>query len=190
MRRRRALSLAVIIAVASIAVAPLITVLQTHSGRSSVSTIVSAVIAFAVLAVFATLLASGLGPRAPVELAVNERELKVHIRGIDRVWALHGGFVVPLAHVVSVDAAADEAARGPRGLRMPGTGLPGFIVAGTYVGAQTEFWDVHDPRRAIALTLRGERFARLVVHVDDPSATIAALRAEITRASGDTLTSA
>ena len=73
---------------------------------------------------------------------------------------------------------------------MPGTGLPGFIVAGTYIGAQTEFWDVHDPRTAIALTLRGERFARLVVQVDDPSATISAIRAGIARASGDTRTSA
>jgi hypothetical protein len=35
------------------------------------------------------------------------------------------------------------------------------------------FWDVRDPERSVIIHLAGERFARLVVEVDDPAATAA-----------------
>jgi hypothetical protein len=42
-----------------------------------------------------------------------------------------------------------------------------------YSHRQLVFWDVHDPRRAIAIELRDERYARLVLEVEDPEAEIA-----------------
>ncbi|WP_210749607.1 hypothetical protein [Nocardia vermiculata] len=35
------------------------------------------------------------------------------------------------------------------------------------------FWDVKDPAKAVVIELADERYARLVVQVDDPSATVA-----------------
>jgi len=37
------------------------------------------------------------------------------------------------------------------------------------------FWDVHDPQKAIVIRLKDERYARLVIEVDDPPATVAAI---------------
>ena len=40
---------------------------------------------------------------------------------------------------------------------------------------QWAFWDVHDPERAVIIDLADERYARLVVEVDDPRATAASI---------------
>ena len=38
------------------------------------------------------------------------------------------------------------------------------------------FWDVHDPEKVVVIQLKDERYARLVIGVDDPSATVAAIQ--------------
>ena len=43
------------------------------------------------------------------------------------------------------------------------------------------FWDVHDPSKAIAIALQGERYSKLVVEVDDPADQISVTRDSITR---------
>jgi len=41
---------------------------------------------------------------------------------------------------------------------------------------------VHDPERAVAVLLRDERYVKLVVEVEDPRATVAALEAALNSA--------
>jgi hypothetical protein len=41
------------------------------------------------------------------------------------------------------------------------------------------FWDVRDPERAVIIHLADERFARLVIEVDEPEASAAAIRQAI-----------
>ena len=111
------------------------------------------------------------------EVELTENALIVHVRGMDRLWALTSRLEIPLAHVV--DAKVDpEMARGWRkGLRAPGTHVPGVITAGTfYQEGERVFWDVHDPERSIVIHLKDERYARLVIEVDDPPATAAAIQ--------------
>jgi hypothetical protein len=51
------------------------------------------------------------------------------------------------------------------------------IVAGTFHHEGNRvFWDVHDPAKAVVIHLADERYARLVIGVDDPAATVAAIR--------------
>ena len=38
------------------------------------------------------------------------------------------------------------------------------------------FWDVHDPEKTVVIRLKDERYARLVVEVEDPTATVAAIQ--------------
>ncbi len=38
------------------------------------------------------------------------------------------------------------------------------------------FWDVHDPEKTVVIYLKDERYARLVIEVDDPPATAAAIQ--------------
>ncbi len=111
------------------------------------------------------------------EVELTENPLIVHVRGMDRLWALKSRLEIPLAHVA--DAKVDpEMARGWRkGLRAPGTHVPGVITAGTfYQEGERVFWDVHDPERSTVVHLKDERCARLVIEVDDPPATAAAIQ--------------
>jgi hypothetical protein len=83
---------------------------------------------------------------------------------------------IHLAHVTGVEADP-EVVPGWKGWRGPGAQVPGVIAAGTFHHeGDRVFWDVHDPARAVVIHLADERYARLVVGVDDPAATVAAVR--------------
>jgi hypothetical protein len=103
---------------------------------------------------------------------VENDTLIVEMRGLDKLWALKSRIEVPLAHVRG--ATADPGMiREPKGIRAPGAHVPGVIVAGTFhVDGERVFWDVHDAAKAVVIELEGERYARLVVQVDDPRATV------------------
>ena len=101
-------------------------------------------------------------------------KLIVDMLGWDKLWSLKSRLDVPLAHVGGVRAAAGERARG---LRMPGTYIPGLITAGTFEhGGQRDFWAVHNAQQAVAIELHDEFFSRLVVQVPDPVATVEAVQ--------------
>ena len=62
----------------------------------------------------------------------------------------------------------------PKGIRAPGAHVPGVINAGTFhIHGERVFWDVHDPAKAVVIELADEHYARLVVQVADPGATVA-----------------
>jgi hypothetical protein len=115
---------------------------------------------------------------AEVELA--ENTLSIHVRGMDQLWALRSHLEIPLSHVSGAEAAPEVARRWWQGLRSGGTHVPGVITAGTFhQEGERVFWDVHDPEKAIVIRLRDERYARLVIEVEDPPATVAAIQAAL-----------
>ena len=105
-------------------------------------------------------------------------------RGWSKLWALKERVTVPLSAVRAVRRAPAGVGRGWwKGWRLPGTHLPGVVVAGSYYedGAWT-FWDVRGTGdRAIEVDLEGERYRRLLVDVSDPDAEVARLGAAIAR---------
>ena len=104
-------------------------------------------------------------------------KLIVHIEGADELWALKSRLEIPLAHVLGAEPAEAEARDWFHGVRVGGTHVPGVISAGRFhEHGQRIFWDVHHPERAIAILLRDERYSRLVIEVDDPAATLTAIR--------------
>ena len=117
---------------------------------------------------------------ARVEIA--DDRLTVHIDGMDRLWTFKTRLDIPLAHVTG--ASTDSAVvRGRKGWRGPGARIPGVIVAGAYhLNGERVFWDVHDPAKAVVVELTGERYARLVIGVADPTETVARIEAAITNA--------
>ena len=111
------------------------------------------------------------------EVELTENALIVHVRGVDRLWALKSRLEIPLAHVVCAEVDPEVAQGWRKGLRAPGTHVPGVITAGTfYQEGERVFWDVHDPERTVVIHLKDERYARLVIEVDDPHATAAAIQ--------------
>jgi hypothetical protein len=60
---------------------------------------------------------------AKVELT--ENTLIVHVRGIDRLWALKSRLEMPLSHVVGAEVDPRIAREWHKGIRAAGTHVPG-----------------------------------------------------------------
>lgn len=73
---------------------------------------------------------------------------------------------------------ADPAAvRGWKGWRGPGAHVPGVLMAGTFhLQGDRVFWDVRDAAKEVVVRLTDERYARLVIGVDDPVQVVATIR--------------
>ncbi len=111
------------------------------------------------------------------EVELTESALIVHVQGMDRLWTLKSRLEIPLAHVVGAEVDPEIARGWRKGIRAPGTHVPGVITAGTfYQEGERVFWDVHDPEKTVVINLKDERYARLVIEVDDPPATAAAIQ--------------
>ena len=110
------------------------------------------------------------------EVELTENTLVIHVRGMDRLWALKSRFEIPLSHVVGAEVDLEVAQGWRKGIRAPGTHVPGVITAGTfYQDGERVFWDVHDPERTVVIHLKDERYARLVIEVADPPVTATAI---------------
>ena len=63
---------------------------------------------------------------------------------------------------------------------MPGTDIPNLFRAGTfYVQGDWVFWDVRHPEQAIIIDLADERYAQLIVEVEDPQAAVQPFRTRL-----------
>lgn len=105
-------------------------------------------------------------------------------RGWSKLWTLNERITVPLPALRSARRAPDGIGRGWwKGWRIPGTHLPGIIVAGSYLdNGKWTFWDVRGTgENAIEVELEGVRYHRLVIDVADPDAECIRLQAAISR---------
>lgn len=113
---------------------------------------------------------------------VTATALIVHVLGWDKLWALRSQLEIPLTHLVDAELAGEEARAAWEGWRIGGTYVPGVITAGTfYKDGEWTFWDVHNPERAIVIHLAGERYARLMIEVENPEETVAVIRGPMIR---------
>jgi hypothetical protein len=106
------------------------------------------------------------------QVSITGDDLIVDVEGLDKLWALKSRLTVPLANVRGVTAdpsIVDE----HKGIRAPGPHVPGVVVAGSfYTEGERVFWDVHNSDKAIVIELGDEKYARLVIEVDDPQGTV------------------
>ncbi|GAA0522053.1 hypothetical protein Ade02nite_63570 [Paractinoplanes deccanensis] len=109
-------------------------------------------------------------------------DLVVRVEGLDKLWALKSSLTIPLHNVRG--ATNDPGIVGePKGVRTAGTHMPGVVVAGSFRReGERVFWDVRDPAKAVVIELADESYARLVVQVDDPRATVELVERAVTRA--------
>jgi len=122
------------------------------------------------------------------KVTVDGSDLVVTIEGIRKLGSLRSELRVPLANVRGAEADPDISIGWPglRGLpSWPGIKIAGTDLYGHYLGGvfsqhgDRVFWDVKDPAKAIVIRLDGDDFSRLIVEVDDPAGTVAAITAAI-----------
>jgi hypothetical protein len=115
-----------------------------------------------------------------VDLSVAEGKLLLQVRGADKLWSFKSSLEIPLEHVAGIWADPEIARGWYHGLRMPGTGIPGVITAGTfYQDGKRVFWDVHSPDNTVVIDLRDERYSELIVEVSDPNAAVERIQAAL-----------
>lgn len=110
---------------------------------------------------------------------VNDR-IHLTVEGWDKLWSLRSELEFPLAHITSVYRDADAARGWWKGIRMPGTNIPGVITAGTfYHNGGVVFYDVHDPDKTVVLELDHEHYDKLVIEVANPDSAVAQVNAAL-----------
>jgi len=106
---------------------------------------------------------------------VDDRQVRIRLTTIEKLFALRGDLTFPRAAVRSVERF-DEALDAVRGIRAPGLGVPGRVMIGTW--RRRDGKDLVVARRGepgVRIELEGQRFAAVVVGGDDVEVAVAAL---------------
>jgi hypothetical protein len=108
-----------------------------------------------------------------VEIQILGDRLALEVQGWHKLWALKSRLEIPLAHIKTVYADPKPAMGWFQGLKLAGADLPHIFRAGMfYQEGNLVFWDVRHPEKTLVLELEDEKFAKLIVEVDDPEAAI------------------
>lgn len=85
--------------------------------------------------------------------------------------------MIPVASITGITADPTIGSE-PKGIRAPGTHVPGLLTAGTFHrDGNRIFWNIRRGTHAVVITLEGAQFDQLVIDVDDPYAVIAEVNA-------------
>ncbi len=106
---------------------------------------------------------------------VHGDRLALHLTPEEHVEGLHRDIDVPLASVTRA-RVTDDVWTELRGIRAPGTGLPGVVAVGTRRGSfGKDFAAVHGKGRGVVVELAGQPFERIVITTLDPEAEVASI---------------
>lgn len=100
--------------------------------------------------------------------------------GMHKFWTLRRRIEAPLASIRAVRPDPNVTLGWWKGWRVPGTHVPGLIVAGTfYRDGQRTFWDVTRRKQTIVVELSDGFYDQLIIDVADPRATVEMLQSAI-----------
>ena len=124
--------------------------------------------------------------RSPMaRLVEGPEELRVVMTRLERLGAFHSDLVLPLEQIIAVRATTD-AWSDLRGLRAPGTGIPGTLMLGTCRGSfGKDFCVVRGHGPGVVLDLTGGEFARVIVSDGQAPITAERLRRLLRRSPGE-----
>jgi len=107
-------------------------------------------------------------------------DLVVSLSPLEKILALHGDLRVPLS-TVELACSEPHPWRALRGIRAPGTGVPGLIAYGTYQhGDGQDFALILAGVPVVGVDLRpGGRFDRLLISTRRPDAVLATIAGSI-----------
>ena len=115
-------------------------------------------------------------------LDVNGNQLVLQLTIGEKIGAMHGDIRVPTSSVRQVRAVAQGRSE-IRGIRAPGTGIPGVVFLGTLRGSfGKDFGILYGNRPAVVVELDGEEFQRLLVSDADAPATAQRISEAVQRA--------
>jgi hypothetical protein len=118
-------------------------------------------------------------------LIVDGSDLVVKMSDFEKVEGVHSDVHIPLAAVRAV-RAVDDAWPELRGIRAPGTGIPGVVAVGTRRGSfGKDFAVVHRRGPAVVVDLEGANYSRLLVTTPDAESVAAEIRRHLMPSLGE-----
>ncbi len=101
-------------------------------------------------------------------LVINHDTVTVQMSLAEKAEALHRDLTVPRSAITGVKVVTDGLNE-VHGLKMPGSGIPGVIMVGTWISREGNTFAVcHGSGRAIVIELSGQNYDRIVMTVDNP----------------------
>lgn len=100
-------------------------------------------------------------------LAFQQTNLHVTLSRGEKLAALHGDLKIPLSSILGAEVLGQKWWMN-LGLRVPGTGLPGLIIAGTYIWRKDRaFVCWKRGEQVLQINLTGQNYTRLVIGVEN-----------------------
>lgn len=115
------------------------------------------------------------------EIEIKDDEIVVHLSFWQRLAAIHGDVHIPATSIRGAEVADPKWVK-TLGLRVPGTAIPGLIIAGTYIKPKDSafvYW-VRGNKSLLQLNLSGRPYNRVFIGVDDAAALAAEINDAIT----------
>ena len=109
------------------------------------------------------------------EIALHDSTIVLAMSRLEHLEGFRADLEAPLTSVTAV-RAVDDPWPELRGMRAPGTGLPGVVAVGTRRGSfGKDFAAVHGKGPGVVVDFAGQRFQRWVLTVDDPDPVVASV---------------
>lgn len=116
------------------------------------------------------------------DIAVKDQQLHVRLRGLDIWFAFRRKFNIPLEHVLDVSTDTPSLKEIYKGIRLPGTHIPGIIAAGTFFkNGFNVFWNVKIGESALRIDLVDEPYHMLILGVRDRDEVISRVNQALSR---------
>jgi len=101
-------------------------------------------------------------------LVINDDTVTVQMSSMEKAEALHRDLTVPRSAITAVRVVSDGLNE-VHGLKMPGSGIPGVIMVGTWISRDGNTFAVcHGSGPAIVINLTGQNYDRIVMTADNP----------------------
>ena len=114
------------------------------------------------------------------KVTINPANLRVTLTRGEAFWGMHKSLTVPGNQVVGAQALGKSWWK-TLGLRVPGTALPGLMIAGTYLRkGDKAFVSWTRGKQVLQINLRDGAYNRIVVGVDDAEALAEEINTAIT----------
>jgi hypothetical protein len=109
------------------------------------------------------------------KISITEGQVELHLSVLEEIGSFHGSIRVPLSAVAGARVVDDPFGE-VRGIRAPGTGFPGVIALGTFIGSfGRDFYAIEKKGPAVVIELEGQRYQRLIASQENPQEVVTAL---------------
>ena len=114
------------------------------------------------------------------KILIKAKSLDIELSASEKIWAFHDSISIPADKVIGAEPLQPRWWR-TLGLRIPGTALPGVIVAGTYRAYGDRvfvYWT--RKKQPLQINLFDHYFNRIIIGVDDAEAYADQINAALT----------